>query len=73
MAASTATIGFPRIGPNRELKKCLEEHWKGNLSAIDLAKETHKVEEGTWHTQVEAGVDLVGVGDFNLYDQVNRT
>ena len=28
--------GFPRIGPNRELKFATEGHWKGEVSAEDL-------------------------------------
>lgn len=25
----TSTIGYPRIGPNREMKKALETYWAG--------------------------------------------
>ena len=28
---TTATIGYPRIGPKRELKKALESFWKGDI------------------------------------------
>lgn len=28
----TATIGFPRIGGNREMKKALEDYWAGKTT-----------------------------------------
>ena len=31
MATSSTNLGFPRIGPDRELKKALEAHWAGRL------------------------------------------
>eukprot|EP00611_Tribonema_gayanum_P026701 TRINITY_DN6427_c0_g3_i4.p1 TRINITY_DN6427_c0_g3~~TRINITY_DN6427_c0_g3_i4.p1 ORF type:complete len:316 (-),score=148.91 TRINITY_DN6427_c0_g3_i4:525-1472(-) len=69
-AAQTATLGFPRIGPNRELKKAVEAHWAGKLSEADMLAAAQKVEEEAWSLQAAAGVDLIAVGDFNLYDQV---
>ena len=32
----TATLGFPRIGANRELKKAIESYWKGAISIDEL-------------------------------------
>ena len=32
----THSLGFPRIGERRELKRALEAHWAGQLSAGDL-------------------------------------
>jgi len=31
-----ASIGYPRIGPKRELKKALEQFWKGEIQEQDL-------------------------------------
>ena len=31
-----ASIGYPRIGPKRELKKALEQFWKGDIQEQDL-------------------------------------
>ena len=31
-----ATIGYPRIGPKRELKKALEQFWKGEIQENEL-------------------------------------
>ena len=31
-------IGYPRIGPKRELKNALEKYWKSEISENDLLK-----------------------------------
>lgn len=31
MTVHTHTLGFPRIGFDRELKHALERHWRGEL------------------------------------------
>ena len=31
-------IGYPRIGPKRELKNALEKYWKSEISESDLLK-----------------------------------
>ena len=30
----SSTLGFPRIGPRRELKRALEDYWAGNISVL---------------------------------------
>ena len=37
--ALSHSLGFPRIGRDRELKKALEAHWKGELDEAGLALE----------------------------------
>ncbi|KAK9829533.1 hypothetical protein WJX72_006351 [[Myrmecia] bisecta] len=69
MAITTATIGFPRIGPNREMKKALESYWKGQESLDELLAVSAKVEQDAWQLQHKAGVKLIGL-DGTLYDQV---
>ncbi len=32
MNISTATLGYPRIGKNREVKKALESFWRGAIA-----------------------------------------
>lgn len=70
MAASitTSTIGYPRIGPNRELKKALEAFWTGKITEADLIGHVHQVELSAWRAQKEAGIDLVAC-DGTMYDQ----
>jgi 5-methyltetrahydropteroyltriglutamate--homocysteine methyltransferase len=69
MKLSTATLGFPRMGPNRELKFALENHWKGLSSESDLLKVALDVEEQGWTIQ-KGTVDRVTIGDYSLYDAV---
>jgi len=37
-AVLSSNLGFPRMGPRRELKKALEGYWSGQVSAEDLAE-----------------------------------
>lgn len=66
----TQTIGYPRIGAQREMKRALESFWKGKLGDQDLVQTLHQVEQQGWTTQLEAGIDYIGVGDSTLYDHV---
>src|SRR5829696_6649067 len=72
MAISTIPA-FPRIGPNRELKRALEGYWSGKRSAADLEQAASEIRKGNWASQISAGLDLVPVNDFSLYDQVLDT
>ncbi len=64
------TLGYPRIGKNREVKKALESYWKGKLDAETLLQTVRDVEREGWETQLAAGIDRIGVGDATLYDHV---
>lgn len=66
----THNLGFPRIGPQRELKKALEAHWKQQISAEQLLTTADAIRAANWHTQQQAGMDWIPVGDFSLYDHV---
>lgn len=63
-------LGFPRIGRDRELKKALEAHWKGDLAADGLRAVGHELRAAHWQAQQDAGIELLPVGDFAWYDQV---
>jgi 5-methyltetrahydropteroyltriglutamate--homocysteine methyltransferase len=65
--------GFPRIGPQRELKFATEGHWKGEVSADDLLAVGRKIRLDNWRFMQEAGVDLIPSNDFSLYDQLLDT
>ena len=69
--ARTHNLGFPRIGAQRELKFAEEKHWKGLLAHADLEKLAAELRQQNWQRQ--AGLDLVPVGDFSLYDHVLDT
>lgn len=67
--AASHSLGFPRIGPRRELKKALESYWKGDIDQAALLAEGRKIRQMHWRMQQEAGLDWVPVGDFAWYDQ----
>ena len=64
------TLGFPRIGRDRELKKALEAYWKGELDEAGLRQVGRELRAAHWQLQADAGLDLLPVGDFAWYDQV---
>lgn len=66
----SAILGFPRIGPNRELKKTTEAYWKGKVSVEELFKVGKELRAANWKLQKEAGVDIIPSNDFSFYDQV---
>jgi len=65
-----ASIGYPRIGPKRELKKALEQFWKGEIQEQDLHNVAKNLRKQNWQTQKSTGVDLISSNDFSFYDQV---
>lgn len=66
--AVTHSLGFPRIGAGRELKKALEAYWSGRIGSEQLQETGRRLRERHWRLQ--AGLDLVPVGDFAYYDQM---
>ncbi|HEX3871675.1 MAG TPA: 5-methyltetrahydropteroyltriglutamate--homocysteine S-methyltransferase, partial [Pirellulales bacterium] len=69
----THTLGFPRIGFDRALKKALEAHWKDELSDSVLLAIARNLRHRHWELQRDQGIDLIPVGDFSLYDHVLDT
>ncbi len=67
------TLGFPRIGAQRELKFALESFWRGDTSEAALQQTGRTLRARHWQAQADAGLDLVAVGDFAWYDQVLNT
>jgi 5-methyltetrahydropteroyltriglutamate--homocysteine methyltransferase len=69
----SASLGFPRIGAHRELKKVLELYWKGKASERELKDTAKKIREINWRLQSDKGIDLIPSNDFSLYDTVLDT
>ena len=67
---TTATIGYPRIGPKRELKKVLESYWKGDVDENELQKTAKELRKNVWTVQKDNGIDLITSNDFSFYDQI---
>lgn len=70
MQAVTHTLGYPRIGAQRELKKAVEAYWDGNLTREALEKTGQELRTCHWQEQQKAGLTFISVGDFAFYDQV---
>jgi 5-methyltetrahydropteroyltriglutamate--homocysteine methyltransferase len=66
----THSLGYPRIGSNRELKKACEAYWAGKISQDELLETGQRLRAANWKEQQAAGLDLVPVNDFSFYDQV---
>jgi 5-methyltetrahydropteroyltriglutamate--homocysteine methyltransferase len=64
------SLGFPRIGRDRELKKAQEAFWKGELIEAGLRAVGRELRKAHWGLQKNAGIELLPVGDFAWYDQV---
>jgi 5-methyltetrahydropteroyltriglutamate--homocysteine methyltransferase len=64
----THNLGFPRIGPQRELKFALESYWKGQTSSVALEATAAELRRYNWKAQ--ASLDWLPAGDFSLYDHV---
>ncbi|BCO31421.1 5-methyltetrahydropteroyltriglutamate--homocysteine methyltransferase [Thiohalobacter sp. COW1] len=67
---TTHNLGFPRIGHRRELKFATEQYWRGEIDRDTLLRTGRELRERHWKLQQAAGLDLIPVGDFSLYDQV---
>jgi len=63
-------IGFPRIGEKRELKFALENFWAGKSDFSEVEKVASELKKRHWSYQKEAGIDLISVNDFSLYDNM---
>lgn len=72
MVKSSIT-GYPVIGENREWKRALEAFWSKKISEDELLQTTKEIRLTNLKKQQDAGVDLIAVGDFTLYDRVLDT
>ena len=73
MTVTVATLGFPRIGPRRELKTALERYWSGKSDQAALLAVAADLRARTWARQRDLGVDHIPSNDFSLYDHVLDT
>ncbi|KAK9125514.1 hypothetical protein Scep_014360 [Stephania cephalantha] len=66
-------VGYPRMGPKRELKFALESFWDGKSSAEDLEKVAADLKSSIWKQMAEAGIKHIPSNTFSYYDQVLDT
>ncbi|MCT6699593.1 5-methyltetrahydropteroyltriglutamate--homocysteine S-methyltransferase [Rheinheimera sp. 4Y26] len=71
--STTHSLGFPRIGNKRQLKRALEQYWQGDITQSELEQTGKKLRAEHWRLQQQAGIDLVPVGDFAFYDHILNT
>lgn len=73
MPVIPANLGFPRIGPRRELKQAVEAYWAGKTGQAELLDTAKALRAATWNRQKAAGIQVMPSNDFSLYDQVLDT
>lgn len=67
----TASLGFCRMGRNRELKWALERAWRGDDPGYrDLLATARELRRRHWRLQADRNLTWVPTGDFSLYDHV---
>ncbi|WBU65451.1 5-methyltetrahydropteroyltriglutamate--homocysteine S-methyltransferase [Paracoccus aerodenitrificans] len=67
---TAANLGIPRIGAKRELKKALEDYWKGDIDAAALERTGAELRAQNWALQRDAGISRIPSNDFSFYDQM---
>ncbi|PCC39747.1 5-methyltetrahydropteroyltriglutamate--homocysteine S-methyltransferase [Brachybacterium alimentarium] len=65
-------VGYPRIGPGRELKKAEEAYWAGRIDHAEFARRTRELRRATRARLAELGLSAAAAApeSFSLYDQV---
>ncbi|HEY8901501.1 MAG TPA: 5-methyltetrahydropteroyltriglutamate--homocysteine S-methyltransferase [Chthoniobacterales bacterium] len=64
------SLGYPRIGADRELKKTTEAFWAGRRGASELLQVGRELRRANWLAQRDASIDLIPSNDFSFYDQI---
>ncbi|GAA1856308.1 5-methyltetrahydropteroyltriglutamate--homocysteine S-methyltransferase [Paeniglutamicibacter psychrophenolicus] len=70
---AASVLGYPRIGPNRELKKALEAHWARKTDEATLHAAALQLQKANLSKLAALGLkpdDASLPGDFAYYDQV---
>ncbi len=69
----TTVLGYPRIGPGRELKRAVEGYWAGALDADALEETAVRLRAETWRELADAGLGELPGSTFSYYDHVLDT
>jgi 5-methyltetrahydropteroyltriglutamate--homocysteine methyltransferase len=73
MSIIVSSLGFPRIGPGRELKMALECFWSGKTDGQALLRDAAAMRATSWARQHAVGIAHIPSNDFSLYDHVLDT
>jgi 5-methyltetrahydropteroyltriglutamate--homocysteine methyltransferase len=68
MYVKTTVFGYPKIGPQRELKKVLESYWNGKTSQEELIKTSENLIINNAKTIAKYGIDIIPSNEFSFYD-----
>ncbi|KAJ8649663.1 hypothetical protein MRB53_002686 [Persea americana] len=66
-------VGYPRMGPKRELKFALESFWDGKSGIEDLQKVAANLRSSIWKQMTDACIKYIPSNTFSYYDQVLDT
>ncbi|MFC4562569.1 5-methyltetrahydropteroyltriglutamate--homocysteine S-methyltransferase [Nocardiopsis mangrovi] len=70
---TTTVHGYPRIGPDRELKRACEGYWAGRIPAGELDAVAARLRRGVWTELSAAGIDEIPSNTFSYYDHMLDT
>ncbi|KAJ4811308.1 hypothetical protein LUZ62_023874 [Rhynchospora pubera] len=66
-------VGYPRMGPKRELKFALESFWDGKSTGEEFQKVAADLRSSIWKQMAEAGIEFIPSNTFSYYDQMLDT
>lgn len=69
----STVLGYPRIGPGRQLPRALERYWTHRTGESELRSVARELRARTWRELSAAGLDSVPGGTFSYYDHVLDT
>jgi 5-methyltetrahydropteroyltriglutamate--homocysteine methyltransferase len=69
----STVLGYPRIGPRRELKHALEAYWAGRTDRTALEETGRQLRARAWRTMADRGLGTIPSNTFSLYDHVLDT
>ncbi|PIA27956.1 hypothetical protein AQUCO_07400061v1 [Aquilegia coerulea] len=72
-AMTSHIVGYPRMGPKRELKFALESFWDGKSNADELQKVAKDLRISIWRQMNVSGTKFIPSNTFSYYDQVLDT
>jgi 5-methyltetrahydropteroyltriglutamate--homocysteine methyltransferase len=66
----SSVLGYPRIGPHRELKRALESYWHGSSTKEELLAVGRDLQEQAFSELAATGITQVPGNTFSYYDHV---
>ncbi|MPZ52538.1 MAG: 5-methyltetrahydropteroyltriglutamate--homocysteine S-methyltransferase [Acidimicrobiia bacterium] len=66
-------LGYPRFGPQRELKWAVESYWSGSIDQTELEGRAATLRADTWREMADGRLDTIPGNTFSYYDHVLDT